>query len=66
MPDGFGAGVAGWACHEIYDRTKGAARFDFEAQQLIPHAFPVKGQAQGLAGDLAIELMCLLNGGADA
>jgi hypothetical protein len=28
-----------------------------QAQQLIPHPFPVKGQAQGLAGQLAIELV---------
>ena len=34
-----------------------------QAQQFIPHPFPVKGQAQALAGQLAIELVGLADGG---
>jgi hypothetical protein len=34
-----------------------------QPQQFIPHPFPVKGQAHVLAGELAIELMGLVDGG---
>ena len=35
-----------------------------QAQQFIPHAFPVKGQAQALTGQLSVEMVSLLDGGA--
>src|SRR5439155_12177912 len=34
-----------------------------QAQQFVPHAFPVKSQAQVLAGQLAIKLVSLADGG---
>ena len=34
-----------------------------ETQEFIPHPFPVKAQAQALAGQLAIELVGLADGG---
>jgi len=33
-----------------------------QAQEFIPHPFPVKAQAQALAGQLAIELVGLADG----
>ena len=33
-----------------------------DAQKLIPHSFPVKGQAQRLAGELTVEPVGLLDG----